>query len=272
MTTPTRLYGVDFSGAKDAGAKIWLAEGDLTPGGLVVTRLFQARALPDSGVAVERAMPALRRFVADSRGAAFGFDFPFAVTDAATGARPWAEFVGDFLARYPDADSFRGACRAATGGKEIKRATDRVARVPFNAFNLRCYRQTYRGLAELIAPLVLSAEAVALPMQAPSGDLPWLLEICPASTLKRGGLYQDSYKGLSEAHRFARARILEAVASRERLAIDNPTIAELAIANPGGDALDAIIALGATARAVRAPFAMEPECEAVHRSEGYIYV
>jgi hypothetical protein len=272
MATPSRLYGVDFSGAKDAGAKIWLAEGALTPEGVTVSRLFQARDLPGSGLGVELAMPALRRFVASQRGAAFGFDFPFAVTDAATGAQPWLSFVTGFLGRYPDAEAFRAACRAATGGKEIKRETDKVARVPFNAFNLRCYRQTYRGLAELVAPLVVSGEAVALPMQPPALDAPWLLEICPASTLKRGDLYRDSYKGLTAEHRFARARILEAIAARERLVITDPTLAELAIANPGGDALDALIALGATARAVRHPFAMEPECEAVHRTEGYIYV
>lgn len=272
MTLPERLYGVDFSGAQDAGAKIWIAEAAPGPDGLTVTRLFPARELPGAGVALERCLPALRRFVASARGCAFGFDFPFAVADAATGGRPWVEFARGFTSTYPDAAAFRATCRAATGGKEIKRETDRVARVPFNAWNLRCYRQTYVGLSGLIAPLVAAGEAVALPMQQPEGELPWLLEICPASTLKRADLYRTSYKGQTPEHRRARERILAALGDREGLRLADPRLAETAIANRGGDALDAVIAAAATARAVRDPFAMEPACRAVHQREGYIYV
>lgn len=270
--TPACLYGVDFSGARDAGAKIWIAEATRRPDGLTVTRLFPGKDLPGSGVALEVCLPALRRFVAEKRGCAFGFDFPFALADAATGARPWLEFARSFVGTYPDAAAFRATCRAATGGKEPKRKTDEVAQVPFNAWNLRCYRQTYVGLAGLIAPLVTAREAVVLPMQPPEGDLPWLLEICPASTLKWRQLYQASYKGRNDAQRLARVRILQELYRHEGLILADPAIAERAIANPGGDALDAVIAACTTARAVRDPFRLDDRCQALHPSEGYIYV
>ncbi|MFP5501598.1 MAG: hypothetical protein ACLGIN_03855, partial [Candidatus Sericytochromatia bacterium] len=170
----------------------------------------------------------------------------------------------------------RAACRAATGGQEIKRETDRLARVPFNAFNLRVYRQTYYGLREVIAPLVRSGRAAVLPMQPPAEDRAWVLEVCPASTLKRLGLYYTaagrpwSYKGRTEAHQAARARLWLALTDRYGLRA-GPAKRRAAIEDAGGDALDAVIAACATAEAIESPLALPASCREAAPVEGYIY-
>ena len=45
MKSPDRIYGVDFSGAKDAGKKIWIAEGVVKGDSLLIEDCFRARDL-----------------------------------------------------------------------------------------------------------------------------------------------------------------------------------------------------------------------------------
>ena len=82
----------------------------------------------------------------------------------------------------------------ATGGKESKRSCDVTAKTPFAAWNLRLYRQTWHSLVGLYAPLLAASAVTVAPFQRDDGKRPRLAEICPASTLKRLGLY-GSYKG-----------------------------------------------------------------------------
>ena len=273
---PRPVYGVDFSGAKDAGRKLWVAGARRVEGALVLDSLLPGAALPGSGVDRASCLQAVARLVGAERGAAFGFDFPFALPAAVVGAEPWEAFAAAFPDRYDSPEAFRAACRAATGGQESKRETDRLARVPFNAFNLRVYRQTYYGLREVIAPLVRTQRAAVLPMQPPAEDRAWVLEICPASTLKRLGLYYTaagrpwSYKGQTEAHEAARARLWQALVDRYGLRA-GPRARRAAIADAGGDALDAVIAACATAEAIESPLALPDSCRAAAPVEGYIY-
>ena len=69
---------------------------------------------------------------------------------------------------------------------------------------MRIYRQTYYGIRDLLGPLV-AKNLVNVPPLHDSGDgVPWLMEVCPASTLKASGLY-GSYKdarGSVEAREF----------------------------------------------------------------------
>ena len=74
-----------------------------------------------------------------------------------------------------------------------------------------------------------------------------LLEICPASTLKRLDLYRP-YKGRGPALREARASILSTLLALTS-AVGPPALRQQALDDPGGDALDALIALLATAEA-----------------------
>ncbi len=69
-TLPRRFYGVDFSGAEDAGRKIWITRGEATPKGLAIEQCLPAEALPGGGIAREPALLALRGLnpIADENG------------------------------------------------------------------------------------------------------------------------------------------------------------------------------------------------------------
>jgi hypothetical protein len=261
-----RVHGIDFSGATDAGRRIWVASGAAVGGVLRITDLRRAAELPGGGVEHDAALGALRGFMVAAGTCAIGCDFPFGLPGPLVAVPDWVAFALDFVERYPTPECFRAACRAAAGSKELRRETDRETRTPFSPYNLRLYRQTWTGIVNLLAPLVL-AGAVAVPMQPLRPNAPWLLEVCPASTLKRAGLSRP-YKGRTTAHRAARAAILAALAAGMDLEVP-AGIRRRAIADPGGDALDALIAALATARAVRAPDF--PGADPRYALEGRVY-
>jgi hypothetical protein len=264
-----RAYGLDFSGGVDAGRKIWVAGGMLDGDDLQVEICCPAESLPNSARRRAAALSALREFIAARRDAVFGCDFPFGLPGELVEQPTWEAFVEAF-AVWPDAEAFRDGCRSATGGREPKRCTDREARTPFASFNARLYRQTYHGIRDVLAPLMRDGVISVPPMQAAHPDRAWLLEICPASTLKRMGLYLP-YKGRTAEHRAARARILDAVIVDGRLTIPSH-FRDLALGDPDGDALDAIIAAATAARTVRRPLQPAADAWPNYRIEGYVYV
>ena len=192
--TRRRVLGVDFSGARQAGDHIWIAVGTQNGGRLSLESCLPAHELPGGGRDRQSALAALNAFLKSERRAAAGLDFPFGLPRSLVAEERWEDFVRAFPRRYPDADSFREACRRAAAGRELKRRTDVEARVPFSAYNLRLYRQTYFGIADVLLPLVDSAVASVVPMQPPVPGKVLLAETCPASLLKSLGLYTP-YKG-----------------------------------------------------------------------------
>jgi len=265
-----RIFGVDFSGAESAGRAIWLAAGRIEPGGLLRIEDCQpAACLPGSGVARGDCLPALVRFIARQRNAVFGLDFPFSLPASLAGQASWEDFALALTVRYPTAELFRRACRAAAGGRELKRDTDRASRVPFGAYNLRLYRQTYFGIGHLLAPLLRRRAACVLPIQPPIDGKPWLFEICPASTLKASGLY-TSYKGRGPSYRAARRRILDELVARGAVAPPAPAVEDRILADSGGDALDSVIAAVAARQAAERP-RPEHRPTPLERIEGRVY-
>ena len=272
---PARVIGLDFSGARAAGRHIWLATGERRQGRLRIGKLEPAdQAL---GVAPERGatLAALAQHLARQGDCAVGCDFPFSLPDALLPPGGWQAFIAVFAAASADAEAFRAACLAQAGGREWKRAADRVTRTPFSVYNLRLYRQSFHGLRDVLAPLVMGGRAVVLPMQAPRAGVPWLLEVCPASYLKRVGLYRglSAYKGRSGEHRDRRATILAAaaVAGRESLAPLPARLGAVAIEDPGGDALDALLAAVATAGVLADPAAILHAADGLTAREGLVY-
>lgn len=71
------IYGIDFSGAKDAGNKIWIASGVPQGDKLLIQGCFRARKLSKAGKDRDLCLAALVNLVKSIRNAAFGFDFPF---------------------------------------------------------------------------------------------------------------------------------------------------------------------------------------------------
>jgi len=243
-----RVIGIDFSGAEKAGDAIWIAEGCIGENGVRIEGCRPASALAGSGPARARCLAALVSFIAEQRNAIIGCDFPFSLPEAMIGALDWRTFAVGLGGRFACAEDFLADCRGRGNGREVRRACDRESRVPFAAYNLRIYRQTYHGIRDVLAPLLRMSGAVVLPMEKPRPDRPWVVETCPASTLKHAGLY-PSYKGSGEARRAARRRIVAGLVKSGLLARLSPSLQRLAVENQGGDALDSMIAAAATARA-----------------------
>jgi hypothetical protein len=262
----TRILGVDFSGASDAGRKIWIAEGEHTGNGaLALRQCVPAMDLPDGGIRPQQAVPALARHIASLGQARIGCDFPFSLPRDLVTARTWKGFALRYGAEFADADSFRGIMRSRHNAVEHKRMTDLIAKTPFNSYNLRLYRQTWWGIAGLLGPLVRSGSAIVRPQQKFGADKPVLIEVCAACTLKSIDLYPP-YKGKKTAHRRARTRILEHFIDTGKLAAPARGLRRLLVENEGGDALDAVIGAVATARAD-----LTKEADPYQRLEGRVY-
>ena len=262
----TRILGVDFSGASDAGRKIWVAEGRHSDtGALQLLQCVPAMDLPGGGVRPELAVPALARHVAVLDDARVGCDFPFSLPRDLVTARTWRSFALRYAAEFADAESFRSIMRSRHNAIEHKRQTDRIAGTPFNSYNLRLYRQTWWGITGVVSPLVRAGHAIVRPQQKLRTGKPALIEVCAACTLKSIDLY-PAYKGKEPGHRKARQRILDHLIDRGVLLAPARSIRRMLLDNEGGDALDAVIGAVATARA---DLAKEPN--AYQRLEGRVY-
>ena len=247
MSLRERVAGVDFSGARDAGKNIWIAEGIVTTTGVKIERLQRAADLTDGGTAFAPALNALVGHVGTLNDHVIGFDFPFSLPAQLIPDRNWSAFVHRFATEFKSADQFRNHCRDLTGGREHKRATDTEARVPWCAYNLRLYRQTWAGIRHVLYPLIEHDTARIIPTQKPVSGKPLIAEICPASTLKAEELYIP-YKGRGDDLRSARADILKSVTRRGLLSPVRGRLRDTIIDNSGGDALDAVLSAIAAAR------------------------
>jgi hypothetical protein len=262
-------YGVDFSGANDAGRKIWIARGVIEEDVLVITECFQAEDLPGSGRDRESILRALGEFISEQEDSIFGLDFPFGIPRVLVKEESWEKFVVSFEGNYNSPGDFRMGCRSASGDIELKRFTDFKTKTPFSPYNLRLYRQTYFGIRDVLGPLIMNNTVCVPPMQKPLPDRAWVLEICPASTLKREKL-SLSYKGRGEEHRTTRVRILDSIEKTGVLKIKGSSLRVTIVDNPGGDALDSVIAAFATFRALRSGLIFDKNSP--YALEGWVYV
>lgn len=265
-----RIVGLDFSGATAAGKAIWIAEGQEVRGQLAIDTCRPALELQGSGALRGTALPAVVRHLASLGDAIVGCDFPFGLPADMVRPLDWRGFLRDFPLRFRSAEAYRDACRAATGGREVKRACDREASTPFCVWNLRLYRQTWHGIAEILRPLALEHDARVLPMDGADDGHLWLAEVCPASFLKPRGLHQG-YKGRSPGHRERRAAILDHLATERLLAVPAPHLNRVLLDNSGGDALDAVIAAVATWRNWKDGALAERPRTDIEKLEGRVY-
>jgi hypothetical protein len=249
--TKRTIWGVDFSGARLAGEKIWLAQAHIQGETLAIEQLLRADELPDSSLERETALAALVRVLGENQNAVAGLDFPFSLALESLGEQSYSEFL-NASAGFADADAFKAAFTDA------RRRTDTQGKTPFSPLNYRLYRQTFYGIRDVLRPLAQSGAAI-LPMMEARPDALWLLEICPASTLKKEKLYL-SYKGKSESQRDNRRAILEAI--KERFGIrTSGAMDERMIADTEGDALDAVLAALGTWRGIRDVEALKAQDE-----------
>jgi hypothetical protein len=257
----SNVFGVDFSGARDAGKKIWVARGTVDRKCLRIEEIRRGDELRGSGRGRERCLEALRRLITHHPEGVFGFDFPFGlplvVAHKLFGPQRWSDFLAAFVDRYGacsgTAEQFKLDCWEAAGRKELRRDTDRIESTPFSPYNLRLFRQTFHGILDLLGPLVADGTVSVLPMQPPHPGRPWLVEICPASTLTRLRLRGPSYKGRSLAHRALREGILERLKTDVAMEISDRHLERILLDDHHGDALDSVIAALAVFRTLRDP-------------------
>jgi hypothetical protein len=240
------IFGVDFSGAKDACKKIWVSSGRSIGSTLHIEECYRLADRMGSGASShsgrDECFSALRSLIIRENDAVFGIDLSFSLPEHLM-EDDWESFIESFSSKYPSAEQFRESCRDRTGGKELKRASEIRAKVPFSVYNLRLYRQTYFGIRDVISPLVNDGLVCVLPMQEAKDGKPWLIEICPACRLKKEDMYIP-YKGKTDDRRNARCRILEYFMNKS-LVIPS-SLQELIVADTEGDALDSIIATYST--------------------------
>jgi hypothetical protein len=278
---PRHIYGVDFSGAVHAGKKIWIARGAVDGDHLVLQNCCPGTSLPGSGAEREVCLAALRRLICANRDGVFACDFPFGIPRVLVPDASWEAFVASFPDRYRSAEEFRMSCWSAAGGRELRRVTDQETRVPFAAYHVRLYRQTYYGIRDLLHPLLQERAIAVLPMQSPAHGRATVIEICPASTLKRAGLY-TSYKGRASEHREERGRILTALEATAGITLADDRIRSAIVNDPEGDALDCVVAALAAFGASRSLLLSEPAGRMQlpdaspsaedYALEGYVYV
>ena len=262
-----RIVGIDFSGGVNAGRKIWIAEGHVESGALLIDACMRGEALPGASRQRAECLAALRAYLRSAGAAFVGVDFPLGLPRALMNGQTWLQFIQSFAHRFATPQQFRQACWRAARGRELKRRTDIETKTPFSPYNLRLYRQTYYGLRDIVAPLVCERSVRVLPMQTGRSGLPRVIEVCPASTLKRVNWYR-SYKGRTISQRTARLVILQSL-RREGVQLAS-RLRPSVLADPEGDALDSVIAAWAAYRTL-SHLDMTPR-DLVYKQEGRVFV
>jgi hypothetical protein len=143
-------------------------------------------------------------------------------------------------------------------------------------YHYRMIYQTFYGMRDVIDPLRRTPGTAVLPFQY--RKLPRarrvVVECCPGSVLKKLGLPHQNYKQpaggpLTPKRRRTRHTILAALAKLVKVGDRHRRVM---MRNPGGDALDAVIAAVGAARAVatadHAAIARHPR----YPREGHLYV
>jgi hypothetical protein len=105
-------------------------------------------------------------------------------------------------------------------------------------------------------------------MQTPESGKPWLMEICPASTLKSEDLY-IGYKGRKEKEEKKREYILSKLIENGIVISDD--VKEKIIKNKDGDALDSFVAAYATYRSILKMNDIIGKLPDIYLREGYTF-
>lgn len=261
------VHGVDFSGAKRAGEKVWVASAYEEDGAFVVDRVEPASER-FGVVERERVHEALVEFVADADAATVGMDFPFGLPAAFVDAGDWPAFCAGFGERFDDPDDFRETCLEATGGEYRRRETDERydARSPYHFV---VAAQTFYGVRDVLDPLRERGVPIE-PMAGGDADAPHVCETYPAGVLDHYALFREGYAGDDRSAANKRARNFDGVERCTAIEYDDRDDLRARVkADAEGDALDAVLCALAASHARDDGYATP---EAYDPLEGYVYV
>lgn len=273
---PERVYGVDFSGAKEAGEKVWIAEIDCTEDEPELARCNSAT----NCFGTKNRDPTLRELTKHLAGlspnAVAGLDFPFALPRQIVGVDGWETFLLEFPGAFASPGEFRRRCQARgsrldEGKVEYKREVEEE-HGGLSAYNYMLYKQTFYGIRDVLRPLVLSDSIRVPPMREPDDDRerPTVLETYPAGVLDKLDTDESSrenYKKDTDESREKREKNLDALENEIELAIDDD-LRDRLLNDSEGDALDAVIAAVGALRAAENGFAYDGDYD---EQEGWIY-
>ncbi|WP_331232230.1 DUF429 domain-containing protein [Natronorarus salvus] len=251
------VYGIDFSGAKNAGSKIYITEASRSGSGFTIDSVESAADRFDTPQR-EEILESLLSLITcyRSKTAIFGFDFPFSLPKSAhvdPEDREWAEFIAEFRTEFSKAttpEEFRGLCTDRLEGlddsdPEKRRETD-ICTAAQSPLGPQIKHQVYYGIKDLLHPLVDDRSARVLPMQKPALNVPWIVETYPAATLGSLRTYRHGYKNHHKNGKSRRKKILD------RLKADGLDFdaAHREQAEKNDDALDSLVCAFAVIRAL----------------------
>jgi hypothetical protein len=274
------VCGLDFSGAAAAGRTMWLARADVRDGAPPLVRELSCVGDLAGGDGRDVVMAWLVREIAGSTGALWGIDAPFAFPAAVAGHAPFREVLRDVRAWPLDAPALGRAMRRRSlelaGEGRVKRATDREARTPFDPWHYRVIRQTYHVMRDVLAPLSRHPGSAILPFQYQRlpGAVRVVTETCPSSTLKLLRLPYHHYKAPAASlppgtARAIREQILDATS--DWIELPEPW-REVALRDPGADALDAVLCAASMWHAWRHADHDAIASDERYVLEGFVYV
>ncbi|HAN30270.1 MAG TPA: hypothetical protein DCQ06_01610 [Myxococcales bacterium] len=268
--TAHKIFGVDFSGAQQAGRTLALAEGVLVHDRLTIERVSLGRDLPNSGLARKRCYDALGQLIAEQQPAVVGIDAPLALP--ATMMRELSPSSTDWvtasaaIAAMTDPYALRQWCRARSAKPELKRVTDRHAQTPMSPYNLRVVAQTW-GAARLLEPMLRSGQCVVWPCQPIENGAVVFVESCPASLLLRVG-QRVAYK--RREHTAARKDIVaQLLAAKWGLPFIDLADSSAIIEDQGGDLLDSVMCAWLAARQLQSGWSTN-KCHPASQLEAWV--
>lgn len=271
-----KIRGVDFSGGRRPGDDIWTATGRLEAGCLRIERCRSAaKRFDETGRGP--ILRALRGVLGRSEGAT-GLDASFGLPAELLPGRieGWHGATRWFAEAFADTDApgmrdqLKSTARSLPGeGIELKRRTDRTVGAS-SPYSFITYYQTLYGIRDVLAPLVESGSVSVPPMD--SAGARNVIEVYPAGTLRRLGTVDTTYKDGADGAAAKRREILDRLSAADtgKIAVELPaSVRKIAVEEPGGDALDSVVAAVATARAAQGDFGTD---RPYGGREGYIYV
>lgn len=249
------IYGVDFSGAKNAGDAIWIAQAEpfSRDRSRRALKLVELQSLSSIAGTSEReaSLQHLVKLIASSKDALWALDFPFGLP---------IELFDDGVSWRRQLDVLRGwnsgaydfgiwcveRTRTVLERMHVRRRTDTEAKTPFDCYHYRIVYQMFHGMRDVLLPLAQHRGTVILPFDYRKLDRAQrvLVEACPSSTLKRLSAPHQNYKqpaggALTSIRRRTRHKILELIEPHIEISEQHRRVI---MRNGGGDALDAVIA------------------------------
>jgi len=265
-----KFIGIDFSGAKKCYHKIWITTGrfnyKLQTREILVNNIFNLLELAKTINNRDKAYKVLVNYLLKQENSIIGFDFPLCLPEKLLSKKKYIIFINNFPIKHKSEKDFKRYCKRISEEKEIKRKCEIEVKTPFSSYNLRLYKQTYFGIKKILLPLINNGFSV-LPYMLPGENNNWIIEVCPASTLKKLNLYRN-YKSYNKKNI---ELTLEKLISIFNVKFKNIQDIDRIILNKKLDAFDSFVAFLAVARSSLKPHNYIFPEDNIYNIEGYIY-